>query len=463
MNKAKMTFRFDQPHRRDTGLVRKPMEPQVIPLHQDEYKVSLIDAQTLNPYTNDFGGWQSSFDTETLRVEKLIRESGNPTAPPAPPFSSHEELLMPGEGIRRGPAEPIRDHYGYVPEERSYVRHRIGTSWLKVAAAVAGAVATGAAFGFLVLSMFSDESQANQELVKGQAPASLAAQVQVNTSKAGAAGAGAAATEPAAPAGGAPIAKAGAAGSDKPLAVDAPSMPASAMVSAPVSTTATASTLEPTAASTEAAVSVSIPAKTLILLQSGVFSTSQGAEVALGDLKKQGLAAVSDSGDKYPVYVALASNREEAVGLAQSFQQKKIEVIVKNVELPALTKIKWSGKQIDAIPAFIAQSDKLVQLIAPLTSKQLSESMLAALDASTLQSVKAAHQAWSGTIAGVNEGLNDEGRLAVQKINSAMNAAIASLDEYKKSPAATHLWQTQNALMQATLAQKELRKMIAAP
>jgi stage II sporulation protein B len=442
MNKAKMTFRFDQPLRRDAGLERKPKEQQIIPLHKDEYKVSLIDAQTLNPYTNDFGGWQSSFDTETLRVEKLIRESGSQSIPPAPTFSNHEEIPMPREGIRREHTDPIRDHHWYVPEDHTYVRQRIGTSWLKVTAAVAGAIATGVAFGFLVLSMFSEESQANKGIVKDTAPSSIT--TVANTPKPGIAGNGAPIPDVAM---GSATAKTG---TDKPLAIEPP---ASLPTMAPLST----------AASTEAATTVSIPAKTLTLLQSGVYSTTQGADAAQAELKKQGLAAVSDSGDRYPVYVALTLNRDEASGLAQQFQQKKIDVIVKSVELPALTRIKWSGKQAEAVPAFIAQGDKLIQLIVPLISKQLTESKLSVLDAPALQSAKTAHQTWMGMTTGVNEGINQEGQMAVQKMNSALNMAFTSLDEYKKNPSTSYLWQTQNSLIQAALAQKEFRKIIAAP
>jgi stage II sporulation protein B len=68
-----------------------------------------------------------------------------------------------------------------------------------------------------------------------------------------------------------------------------------------------------------------------------------------------------------------------------------------------------------------------------------------------------------GMTTGVNEGINQEGQMAVQKMNSALNMAFTSLDEYKKNPSTSYLWQTQNALIQAALAQKEFRKIIAAP
>jgi stage II sporulation protein B len=450
MSKARMTFRFDQEHRSvGGGLERKPKEQQVIPLHQDEYKVTQqvtqIDAQTINPYTNDFGGWQSSFDTETLRVEKLIRESGNSVVPPNITLSDNGEIPVSNEGFRVEHTDPLQDHRWYVPEETVYVRKKLGASWFKVAASVAGAVATGAAFGFLVLSMFTGDTQSNQAAVTGSSPPGAAA--AATAPKSGLPDKAVAVTDAAAA--GSPVAKAN---GNKALAVEPPaSMAVSAAVAGSAVTAVTAVT------------SVNIPARTLTLLQSGVFSTSQGADAAQTELKKQGLAAVSDIGDKYPVYVALALTRDEALGVVQQFQQKKIEVIVKNVELPALSRMKWSGKAVETMSPFILQGDKLVQMIAPLTLTHLSESKLSAIDAPTLQAVKTAHQTWIGMTAGVNEGISEEGKAAVRKINTAMNTAVASLDEYKKNPSASILWQTQNALMQAVLAQKELRRVIAAP
>ncbi|WP_240414381.1 SPOR domain-containing protein [Paenibacillus periandrae] len=469
MSKAKMTFRFDQEYKSNVGVPeRKAKEQQVIPLRPEEYKVTPVDTQTLNPYPNDFGGWESSFDMETRRVEKLIRESGpstqqenrnensynlkhnfgrEPRYEPRPEsindsnelnvepnhrLLENEELLFSNDPIRGEPIDPIRDHRWYVPEETFYRRRKTAASWFKVAASVVGAVATGAAFGFLVLSMFSQDSGTN----KTNVAVPTAANVTANN---------------AAPAKAAPT--------DQAVAVSGAVTPSNTAGKAadPAGSIAASASI-----SSGALAVVNVPAKTLTFLQSGVFSTSQGAAAAQSELKKKGLAAVSDVGEKFPVYVGMASNRDEASRLAQQFQQKNIDVIIKNVDMPALSKIKWTGKSTDNVAAFITQGDNLVQQIAPLTVSHLTEAKLTGMDASQVQSVKTAHQAWLGMTSGVNEGLSEEGKAAVAKISSAMNAAVTSLDEYRKSPSAATLWQTQNAILQAALAQKEFRRVITA-
>ncbi|WP_165972109.1 SPOR domain-containing protein [Paenibacillus piri] len=458
MNNAKMTFRFD--HGKNKGSERIVKEDKVIPLHNGEYKViksedakprlaeeetryfttvqrfkdpkqpepgTFIDAQPLNQYTHDFGGWQSSFDTETQRIEKLIRESSKETRNLETGYHDRPD----GSGSYQPyeePLEPIRDHHWYVPEDTTaYVSRSSNYSWLKVAASVAGAVVTGIAFGFFVLSMFSGDSQDS----KGSAGLP-------------AAGSNAAATVTGA-ANGAEAAKAPQINGVQPNGQAA--APASASVSGGASAVVTA---------------VNIPGKTVSFLQSGVFSTSQAADAAQTELKKKGLAAVSDAGDKYPVYVGITLTRDEALGLAQQFQQKKTDVIVKNIELPALSKIKWSAKPSDNLASYLAQGDKLLQAIAPVTLAHLTESQPTALDAASLQSVKTSHQSWTALTAGVNEGLADDARAAVQKMGTAMNTAVSTMEEYKKNPSVSYMWQTQNALMQYVLAQKELRKAVAA-
>jgi stage II sporulation protein B len=484
MNKAKMTFRFNHGHGLSGSKGRTEEEqPKVIQLQQEEYQVidanstsvwppqpqsddnnvhtyysipvqqssvpvkdvpinsaSFIDAQSLNPYTNDYGGWQSSFDTETLRVEKLIRESSSDSMSHSEADGSESMRVPDQRGPLRGvPNETLRDHQWYVPEETSYVRPNKDGSWIKVALSVVGAVGTGVAFGFLVLSMFSGDTQGTNET--GANPITVSQQspgTQQNPAVADKTGGGAVV----------PPVKAG---GDKSASTEpVPSIAASA----PVSATA--------AVSGNAAAAVNIPAKTFTFLQSGVFSTPQGANAAQVELSRKGLSAVSGTGDKYPVYVGMTLKREEAIVLAQQFQQKKIEVILKNVELPALSKIKWNGKSAETLPAYLAQGDKLLQLISPLVLPHLSETKSTPLDNAGLQSVKTAHQAWAGLASGAAEGLPEEGKSVLLKMNSAMNAAVISLDEYKKNPSASVLWQTQNAMMQYVLVQQEVRKAIAA-
>jgi stage II sporulation protein B len=359
-------------------------------------------------------------------VEAIIRESQKQNDPVtgyySPPQPQHQQHQYQHQHQYQQPEpepdnrQPLRDHRWYVPDEPvRYSRNGGPGSWLKIVASVAGAVITGVAFGFFVLSMFTTDSD----------PAKL----QQNGVAAGTVTTPSAADKKDAAAG-------SAAAPDKAAAVNAGE-----------------------AAGTVAAASaaVQIPAKTYTFLQSGVFSTQQGADTAGADLKRQGFAAAADAGEKFPVYAAMTLNRDDALLLGQQFASKKIEVIMKTVELPQVTKAKWTGKQPEQLQAYMANGDKLVQLIAGQSVKHLTESKSTPLDASSMDAVKTTHQAWAAMASAVNDGLSAEAKLAQQKMNSAMNTAVMSLDEYKKNPSAALMWQAQTSLMQYTLADKNLR------
>ncbi|CAG7631057.1 hypothetical protein PAESOLCIP111_03260 [Paenibacillus solanacearum] len=487
MNKAKMTFRFDSG--RPYGKRESKPEPQVIPLDTAEYQVVgeslehaeqnrdtftlgdsrsafvkpvepvLIDAQTLNSCTTDYGGWQTSFDTETQRVEHIIRSTGGSAVDPEsgyiereeqPGYTSHrsggrqqehpDRLDSPERQPypdRRGSQDArlgedavgpdgLRDHRWYAPpQESSYIKQSSdGGSWLKITTSVTGAVVTGIAFGFLVLSMFSGEDEAGK-IKPGSADAAVR-QVQ------GAVKQGDAGNQPAA-------------GAGTQASADA------AAVSGAISN----------AGAAMGGVAVNLPSKSYTFLQGGVFSSAQGAETESANFKKKGMAGVYDTGDKYPVYVGMATNRDEALGLSAQFQQKKIEVLLKAYDIPAVTKVKWNGKQTDVLQNYMSQGDKLVSLIASMSVTSLGSAKPGAIDEKALQTIKTTHQSWSASASAVSDGLGDAGKSVLPKMNSSLNQAVVSLDEYKKNPSAAYMWQAQSSLMQYIVAEKELLKAVA--
>ncbi|MCP3773996.1 hypothetical protein NLX71_11855 [Paenibacillus sp. MZ04-78.2] len=432
MNKTKMTVRFhkdgQRQERQDTG-----SEPQVIPLRAEEYTVveqpsdksreesdkppvetgkirgSMWTGPALNEYTTDFGGWQSSFETETHRVEQLIRESGGGRS--FDPETGYVERPVSTGGMER-------THRPYTQEESAFFRRTPGNgSWVRITASVVGAVVTGVAFGFLVLSMFSVGTDSGKTTSPGS----------TTTAQQGTKGAGAGGT---------------------------------ASIGEKAGKTGNADSAAP-ASGSAIGVAVQIPAKSYAILQGGVFSSAQGAEAAAADFRKKGLAGAVDGGDKHPVYVGLAGTRDEALGLSQAYQQKNIEVIVKTLDLPAVTKVKWNGKQVDVFSNYIAQGDKLVKLIAAQTIGRAADAKPEALDDKVLQSIKTTHQSWSQTAATVSDGLGEAGKKALPKMNNSLNTAVASLEEYKKNPSQAFLWQAQTAAMQYIVAEKELLKAVA--
>ncbi|TBL81638.1 SPOR domain-containing protein [Paenibacillus thalictri] len=423
MKKGRITYRFQNGQR-----VEAPQEVDrnVIPLYQEEFEVrdavkegtggESLFSGTLTPQSE----WKSPYEEETERIERMIRNSQ--------PMQTHHPETGYFETTGKYD-EPLRDHRWYVPEEPVRVKKPPFGSWFKITVSVAGAVVTGIAFGFFVLSMFSghDDAASKAKQAAGTAPAGQVAA----PSTAGKQTAGA--------------------GTDK----------AASAASTGVTGTGAASAAG-SASAAMATASVNISGKTYSFLQAGVFSTQQSADTAQADLKKNGFAGATESGDKFTVYAAMAPTRDDALAISQQLKQKNTDVFIKTVELPALTKVKWNGKQTDALQACLEQGQKLVQLISGLTVPHLGESKPTALDETKLQAIKSAHQSWIGMHTAMSDSLSDEAKATHQKMIKALDTAIVSLDEYKKKPATSYLWQAQSTLMQYTISDKELRNSLSA-
>ncbi|UKS27718.1 hypothetical protein LOZ80_01840 [Paenibacillus sp. HWE-109] len=447
MNKARITYRFDPKEAAESTrkASRVPdQEEKVIPLYQEEFKVipeeptyvvpdqvtpyqqaereqveHLFEPHALNTFTTDFGNWHSQIETESDRVERIIRDSQE----------AKERQGGREEPIDRSEPriERNQDEWSswtpkgpYVePETGARYAKSSGTPWIRIATSVAGAVVTGIAFGFFVLSMFSSDPKS------GDSPA---------------------------------VKNTVAVSSPKAQAVVPSKAPTGATKVTPDQGTAIAAT-----ANAGVVTAVQIPAKSYTFLQNGVFSSLQGAQATQDTLKKKGLASALDTMDKLTVFVGFAKTKDDALTLRGEVQSadKSIEVYMKSLEIPAATGIRWGGQKPEAVPAFLAEGDKLLNTMTGLTLVHLAETKPGALADASVQTIHASHQQLTTLSTSLNEGLADDSKAIVQKMVSAMNSAVQSMDEYKKTPSAAMLWQTQSSMMQYIIAQKELLKKIS--
>ncbi|AFC32714.1 hypothetical protein PM3016_6067 [Paenibacillus mucilaginosus 3016] len=365
------------------------------------------EAESRQGYGSEFGAWQSSFDPEEERVEKLIRHSEH--SKPADVYDGETGYV--GRDSARGGQEPSGSRFSRVTDNGYYTRPPQQGSWLKITASVMGAVVTGVAFGFLVLSMFTGGEP-------GAVPGKDAPVIspQGTGAKGGAAGSAKAGTEPAAAAGALPGASA----------------------------------------------AVNLPARSYTILQGGVFGTAAAAETFAGDLRKKGIEAVTEISDKNTVYLGVTTNRDDALGLAQGLQGQQ-EVMVKSFEVPGAKKVRWNGKGAEVFQTYISQGASIVQQAASQTAAKLKESEPGPIDEKALQTIKTSHVAWAAGASAVSDGLGEAGKTLLPKMNNALNTAVNALGEYKKNPSHAILWQAQGALLQYLVAEKELMTTAAQP
>jgi stage II sporulation protein B len=419
MNKARITYRFDQTRShigtREKGIPIK--EDKVIPLYQDEFQ--LVKEQTtpepLNTFGADMGSWNSPFETESDRIERVIRESSyepgkkEPTRPDARGPESDPELWSSWTHNEQ--------HEGPETHAR-IVKASSATPWFRIAASVAAALITGVAFGFFVLSMFT-----NRDLPADKIPAPSQTK-QTTQAAQGTQG-----------------------------AITAPKDTAQAQTPADQAKVVSSST---GTAGTANSAALNITAKSYAFLQHGVFSSLQSAQNAQANLKKKGFASALQQGDKTTVFMAFAANRDDALSLSQHMQEQKVDVLIKNVDVPGVTAIRWNGAKPEALAAYLAQGDKMIQMLGGLTLVHLAETKQTTLDDSTLQRIASAHQALTALAATLNDGIDKQIKASIDQMNTAINSSVQSMEAYKKNPSAAMLWQTQSSLMQYILTQKEL-------
>ncbi|WP_193726712.1 SPOR domain-containing protein [Paenibacillus guangzhouensis] len=401
MSKAKMTFRFDDPPRKSTTTEIIPHNEPVEGTIEPSTMGQVVPIQT---YSSDYGAWDPSFDEETNRIEKLIRgetSSLQPEIIPPKPQPRIVDIMQDAE--ERGElsdselqSDQEEGHHIQWTELSAggYYRKTRNPSWVKVVASVAGAIVTGAVFGFVVLSLFQGE-------VSLPGVKSSVLKDDVRTS-------------------------------------------GSVQTSGKVVDSSTNQTNLPSGE----AVSVTIQrdAKTYYMLQYGVFKDQAGVNAAQQELTDRGLAAFGDTSDQNRVYAGMAASREEAQLMKAELALQGIELYIRDMQMPETTQLMYAGDAAQ-MEQFFKQSDQVVQILLQMSTAQLERKDPTAYTQAELLAIKDAHQKWTELGAAAAKGLPTSSKEAWGKMTQSMNTAILSLNEYGKQLSTSHLWSIQAALM----------------
>ena len=155
----------------------------------------------------------------------------------------------------------------------------------------------------------------------------------------------------------------------------------------------------------------------------------------------------------------MAQTRDKATTLSKQLQQK-LDLYVKSYTIPAVQSVKWNGNA-DALKVYLAQTDKLLGMMSDLSLQHLADSKAKAIDDQSVQSLKVAYDAWSVAATSVADGIPNEAKASLQKINTAMQTAKKSLDDYNRTPSTATLWNVQSDLMQSLISGNELLSLIS--
>lgn len=287
-------------------------------------------------------------------------------------------------------------------------------SWIKVFLSVAGALATGALFGYLLLSLFTNTndhtSGSNGNLAN-----------PVNGSV----------TSPSASPGGG-------------------------------KTNANNGTTSPPVSQAAGHVKLDIPLQSYQLLQYGVFSNTEGRDAAIKELSDKGLAAAGlQTANDYRVYAGMAIDRGRALALSNDLGED-VPVYIKQIDVQVPEQFPFAGDA-KAAAVFMNNTISMISMLDELALTQLEQPTLSPLVSAAAEAWQAEHQKWTESVKAMQAGVTDEaGKAFLIKLIQSMNTAAKSLEEYDKKPSQSHLWAVQDALMDAVVTQKEWYESINA-
>ncbi|NBD25907.1 SPOR domain-containing protein [Paenibacillus glycinis] len=457
---GRITYRFDK---RSGERVEQPPHEQPRASEADDARYFKEEMK----FSPDIPAWNSPFQNDAHALEQLIREADGqmpkrepmtrarayaeeiepPYAPLAPekampPFEADDTILLGDEGTeremplqpyaKRGAASPIIDMYPQIEVEEdlygsrnkpgkrmsfdtrlagSAKRPPQGPSWFKVFASVAGAIATGALFGYFVLTLFTGGTGSDSAGTTADSLPAASGTVTGGGKTAGAANGGKA-TDPGTE-GGNPSSTGGAA--------SAGGLPT---------------------------VKVDVPAASYYMLQYGVFSTKDGLGAAAAELHGKGLAAASlTSKDDYRIYVGMSTDRDEAELLGRTLAG--MDVYVKQIDVPALSGFAYGGAPADA-QSFFEDTARLLAKLDEMTVAKLSGQSAADGEWQAL------HQQWTEAASKMETGMTDKtNKDTLHKLVQAVNTAAVAAGEYAKKPSEAYLWSMQTSLMNAVFIQKD--------
>jgi cell division septation protein DedD len=402
-SKARMTFRFEPP---------KPTEPKK-PTRQSTASAQKLNAEE-EAHEQGFASWNSPYQDDIHALEEIIRKEEHIQAPyPILKDAAYEE---PSED--RWSSETTDDEFaGHSPGAgwlNRTPRMGGGPSWGRVFLSVTAAVATGALFGYIVLSLFTGEP-----LFPGKAAVSNGMTVQPLPGK-----------------------------SSNPSA-DTIASPKNETFAEP---TASPSSTDSSDRTGESDSESHVPAKVYYMLQYGVFKNEESMMSAVSQLQDKGLASATEASDGYRVYVGAATTRDEAESLAA--QMSEIEVYIKPVEGVPVVISSPAG-----VAEFMNKGSELIRMLAHLTDTGLQDKQPQMLNTTDRTALKETHRQWLNTVSAVNQlggKTAENGKTIVQ----ALNSAVLSLTEFNRKPSRIHLWNAQSNVMKALLADRHLRLLL---
>ncbi|MEF2243351.1 SPOR domain-containing protein [Paenibacillus sp. IITD108] len=366
----------------------------------------------------DINPWNSPYQDDITALEQLIRDSNdNPQQEGQVSRKDTNELKTTAAANKRFELQLKDDELGPTFEEgaedelasdRSYYSRKTKSpSWLNVLLYVAGALTTGALFGYFILTLFMGNSiwssigdQPAANIPSGESKPAMSEQIDTN-----------------------PV----------PGNNQAQQKPLDGAVKA---------------------VSLAGGSQSYYMLQFGLFNQKESRDAALQQLTSKGIAAsTAQTEDGYRVYAGITTKKSDANLLVSHYPQ--LELYLKEVVIKQPQALPFDGTA-DTANRFFEQTAQLLASWSEMIAAQLEQPTLSSFGEAAAAALQEQFDAWNETSKQMKAGMSDEqGGKFVNTIATAITDAAAAMKSYNDQVAMPYLQTTQQAMMKAVLAQKD--------
>lgn len=201
---------------------------------------------------------------------------------------------------------------------------------------------------------------------------------------------------------------------------------------------------------------MAVPADLFYFLQYGVFSSEERMKEALGTLRNKGLAAVAAQSDGYRVFVGAAATRDDAERLAKLLGD--LQVYIKVLDHPPL--ILPAGGLPQGLPDFFERSGDLARQLARLSLALLKEG--GPPPEEDWQRLEDANRRWRQAAQSLEADPVFAGETQTLALRAAgrLDEAMTRLEEGRSGQDRAALWDVQSATMEALLDLARLRETL---
>ncbi len=192
------------------------------------------------------------------------------------------------------------------------------------------------------------------------------------------------------------------------------------------------------------------PAKTIYVVQAGVFENEEGADTLQARFHEQGWPAVLWKNERAHLLLAVGNDRNDVLSLATYFKNNGAEIYLKEWELPLLNFSMESDvpENVKMIGEFVDNSMQLWELLSTASARAIESGAGTAIDDELRDSIITRHQTLlkdEKDLAPVN--LPGE-RQYVSHMLQSLTSAVSKFEQYQKQPHPSYIMSLQEQLLQ---------------